>query len=224
MSSGSPLVLAAHGSADPRFSDVVDRVAALVAAARPALDVRIGYLDHGVSVESVTDETCVVVPLLLTSGFHVRSDLPRRAAGVIAQPVGPDRRLVTVLVQRLHEAGWAREEPLVLAATGSADPKALAEVHQTARDLGEELGLDVPAAFVSEGSPRLSEVDVGAAASYLLAPGRFADAVAASAASIVSAPLGPHPLIAEIVLDRYDDARRLPCEASNVHDLRARNG
>jgi sirohydrochlorin ferrochelatase len=208
VSSASPLVLAAHGSKDPRFGEVIEALAALAADARHGLDVRIGYLDHGVSIESVTDPACVVVPMLLTSGFHVRSDLPNRAAGVLARPIGPDRRLVTVLVDRLREAGWDRQLPLVLAAAGSSDPKALADVHQTARDLGDELGLDVPTAFVSDGSPSLSEVFAAAAASYLLAPGRFADAVAESRASIVAAPLGAHPLIAEIVLDRYDAAHR----------------
>lgn len=222
MSVTPPLVLAAHGSADPRFGEVVESLAALVATSRPDLVVRTGYLEHGVGLESVTEARCVVVPLLLTSGFHLRHDLPRRAAGVIARPIGPDRRLVTVLVQRLREAGWDRQQPLVLAATGSADPKALADVHQTARDLGDELGLDVPAAFVSDGSPSLSEVYAEAAASYLLAPGRFADAVAAGPASIVSAPLGAHPLIADIVLDRYDVATRPGVDQGNVRDFRAR--
>lgn len=208
MSSAPPLVLAAHGSKDPRFGDVIEALATIAADARRGLDVRIGYLDHGVSVESVTDAGCVVVPMLLTSGFHVRRDLPERAAGVIARPIGPDRRLVTVLIERLREAGWDRQRPLVLAAAGSSDPRALADVHQTARHLGDELGLEVPAAFVSDGTPSLAEVVAAAAASYLLAPGRFADAVAASAASVVAAPLGAHPLIAEIVLDRYDAARR----------------
>jgi sirohydrochlorin ferrochelatase len=224
VSPASPLVLAAHGSTDPRFGEVVASIAALVADARSGLEVRIGYLDHGVSLESVTDASCVVVPVLLTSGFHVRSDIPGRAAGVIARPIGPDRRLVTVLAQRLREAGWDRQLPLVLAAAGSSDPKALADVHQTARDLGDELGLDVPAAFVSDGSPSLSEVYAVAAASYLLAPGRFADAVAASAAAIVAAPLGAHPLIAEIILDRYDAADQSLADVADISEFRSRNG
>jgi len=39
---------------------------------------------------------------------------------------------------------------------------------------------------------------------YLLAPGLFADKVAACGARVVAEPLGAHPLLAEIVLDRYE--------------------
>ncbi|MDQ1686146.1 MAG: hypothetical protein QOC82_2883, partial [Frankiaceae bacterium] len=41
---------------------------------------------------------------------------------------------------------------------------------------------------------------------YLLAPGVFHDAAVASGAAIVSAPLGAHPALAELVLARYDAA------------------
>jgi sirohydrochlorin ferrochelatase len=179
----------------------------MVSEQRRELDVRIGYLDHGTPLETVADARCVVVPVLLSSGFHVRSDIPRRTDAVAASAVGPDHRLTTVLVRRLDEAGWRNERPLVLAAAGSSDDRALADVQQTARDLGDELGMDVPATFVGGGEPRLEAVTAEAVATYLLAPGRFADAVASSGAAIVAAPLGADPLIAEIILDRYDAAR-----------------
>jgi len=148
----------------------------------------------------------VIVPVLLTSGFHVRSDIPDRAGGArVATAVGPDRRITTILVRRLSEAGWQRERPLVLAAAGSTDLRALADVHQMARDLGDEVGMDVPAGFLSDHDPVLSSA--AAVASYLLAPGQFADAVAECGAAIVSKPLGADPLLAEIILDRYDAAR-----------------
>jgi uroporphyrin-III C-methyltransferase/precorrin-2 dehydrogenase/sirohydrochlorin ferrochelatase len=145
-----------------------------------------------------------VVPLLLTSGFHVRTDIPRRTEATVTAAVGPDRRLTAVLINRLREAGWTDQRPLVLAAAGSADDRALADVQHTARDLGDELGMDVPAAFVGGAEPRLAELMAAAVATYLLAPGRFVDTVAASGAAIVAAPLGADPLIAEIILDRYD--------------------
>jgi sirohydrochlorin ferrochelatase len=211
MAAAAPLVLAAHGSTDARFAAVVESLAALVASRRGDLDVRIGYLDHGTPLETVAEASCIVVPVLLTSGFHVRADIPRRTDSTVTAAVGPDHRLTTLLVQRLREAGWRNERPLVLAATGSTDDRAIADVHQTARDLGDELGMDVPAAFVGGAEPRLSEIPAAAVATYLLAPGRFVDAVAASGAAIVAAPLGADPLIAEIILDRYDAvAPRVP--------------
>uniref|UniRef100_UPI002E1B8567 CbiX/SirB N-terminal domain-containing protein n=1 Tax=Cellulomonas hominis TaxID=156981 RepID=UPI002E1B8567 len=45
-------------------------------------------------------------------------------------------------------------------------------------------------------------------ASYLLAPGHFHGALAGAGADLVTAPLGPHPDLARIVLDRYDAALR----------------
>jgi hypothetical protein len=49
-----------------------------------------------------------------------------------------------------------------------------------------------------------------AVAPYLLAPGRFADTVAAAPADLVSAPLGAHPGLADLVLRRYDEAAAGP--------------
>jgi sirohydrochlorin ferrochelatase len=201
-------VLAAHGSTDRRFADVIEALAALTRGLRPSLEVRIGYLEHGPGLATVSDSGCVVVPALLTSGFHVRSDIPARAEGaVIARPVGPDRRLTSLLVRRLADAGWQRERPLVLVAAGSADPRALADVHQTARDLGDEVGMEVPATFLGNGEPRFVDVEARAVASYLLAPGHFSDTVERHGAEIVAAPLGADESIAEIILDRYDAAR-----------------
>jgi sirohydrochlorin ferrochelatase len=45
-------------------------------------------------------------------------------------------------------------------------------------------------------------------ASYLLWPGRFAAEVAACGADFVAAPIGVHPALTRLVLDRYDAAHR----------------
>jgi len=203
----SALVIAAHGSADPQFAEVVDTVVAEVSQRRPGIEVRAGYLGHGVPLETVADPASVVVPLFLASGFHVRTDIPARTDATVTPAVGPDRRLVDVLVRRLHEAGWRDEQPLVLAAAGSSDDRALADAHQMARDLGDAVGVEVQAAFLGAGDPPLADVGAAAVASYLLAPGHFADAAAECGAAVVAAPLGADPLIAQIILDRYDAAR-----------------
>jgi sirohydrochlorin ferrochelatase len=200
-----PCIVAAHGSTDQGYALVVESLAAQVAAARPTLEVRVGYLDHGPPyLADVAEPGSVVVPLLLSSGFHVRSDIPKQAPDcTVTAAVGPDRRIVEVLIARLKEAGWEREQPLTLAAAGSADPRALADVHQMARDLGDEVGRSVEPAFASAGEPRLADLRPVAVASYLLAPGVFATAVARCGAQVIAAPLGDHPLIAWIILDRY---------------------
>lgn len=187
---------------------VVESLAALVAERRPDLEVRIGYLEHGTPhLREVAEADCVVVPVLLSSGIHVRRDIPAQAPdSIVAAAIGPDRRIAVALAARLRAAGWRDEQPLVLAAAGSADSLALADVHQAARELGEELGVEVTAAFVSAGEPRLAECAPAAVASYLLAPGHFADVVARCGSPIVTPPLGADPAITEIILDRYDTA------------------
>jgi sirohydrochlorin ferrochelatase len=203
------LVLAAHGSADPRFDEIMQALAGIVRQRRPELEVRIGYLEHGPpALSAVITAGAVVVPVLLTNGYHAGVDIPAHAPDcVVTPPLGPEPRITTLLAQRLREAGWRGERPVVLAAAGSTDPQALADARRTAHDLGTELGLDVTVAFLSAGEPRLSDVEAAAVATYLLAPGYFADVVAASDATVVAAPLGADPRLAEIIIDRYD-ARR----------------
>jgi sirohydrochlorin ferrochelatase len=207
--SAPALVLAAHGSTDPRFAAIVESIDAQLRSRRPELDVRIGYLDHGPpSVIDVVDATCVVVPLLLSGGYHVRIDIPAQAADcVIAAPVGPDPLLAVALADRLAEVGYAGHGAVVLAGAGSSDERALDDVRTMARHLGERLGVEVAAAFVSAGAPRLGDVDATVVSSYLLAPGAFHDAVISSGADVVSAPIAAHPAVAEVALMRYDLVR-----------------
>jgi sirohydrochlorin ferrochelatase len=201
------LVLAAHGSTDPRFAAVVDAVAEQVRALRHGLDVAVGYLEHGPpSLPDVVEPGCVVVPLLLSSGFHVRTDIPEQAPGVtVAAAVGPDPALTDALADRLREAGWDGSGPLVLAAAGSSDERALDDVRRAAGLLGDRLGVEVGVGLVSAGEPRLADLSPTAVASYLIAPGAFHDAVRAGGAPVIAKPIGAHPAVAGIVLRRYDD-------------------
>jgi sirohydrochlorin ferrochelatase len=202
------LILAAHGSADPRYTAVIDSLVELVASRCPDLAVGVGYLDHGPpDLRAVDTRGGVVVPLLLTSGFHVRTDLPAQAPEAsITAPLAPDPRVVALLATRLCEAGWAGQRPVTLAAAGSSDPEALAEVRNTAAALASTLGVPVEAAFVGAGKPRLADGEPAAVATYLLAPGHFGDAIAACGAKIVAAPLGADILLAEIAVERYEGA------------------
>jgi sirohydrochlorin ferrochelatase len=211
----SPLVIAAHGSADRRFADIVELIVRRVRLLRPGLDVQVGYLEHGPPhLADVAAGGSVAVPLLLSSGFHARVDLPAQAPGArVARAVGPDGRLAAALAERLADAGYDGQSPVVLAAAGSADERALADVRSMAALLAARLGADVTAAFVSAGEPRVADIvppgaaspEPRAVASYLLAPGVFHDNLAALDADVVSAPIGDHPTVAQLVLDRYDE-------------------
>ncbi|MEV1019064.1 sirohydrochlorin chelatase [Streptomyces sp. NPDC050264] len=232
------LVLVAHGSRDPRALATARELAERIREQRPGLTVRLGSIELNeplvadVLAGLPAGGRAVLVPLLLSRGYHVKRDLPRAAEAAghlltrVAGPLGPHPLLVDVLHARLREAGWPgrltergrRRAGVVLAASGSRDPDAAVDTHRTAALLALRLGVPVVPAYASGGAP-----DVAAAvrtlaargrhrlalASYFTAPGRFATETAAAfsqGAGVVAAPLGAHPDLARLALHRYDDA------------------
>jgi sirohydrochlorin ferrochelatase len=102
---------------------------------------------------------------------------------------------------------------VVLAAAGSADPAGAEDAQRMAEWLAAEIGTPITVGYASAARPTVAEAvraarAAGAAhvtvASYLLAPGHFADQLRASGADLVTPPLSPHPVLAELVLQRYD--------------------
>ncbi|MFE7772723.1 sirohydrochlorin chelatase [Streptomyces sp. NPDC057445] len=182
----------------------------------------------GLSVPAGRGEReAVLVPLLLGRGYHVKRDIPGAVADVpglraaIAPPLGPHPLLVEALYGRLAEAGWradddgSRAAGVVLAAAGSRDPESAADARRAAAMLSERLGgVPVVPAYASAVSPSVPEAVRAlsargrhriAVASYFTAPGRFASAAAAAAPWLAAAPLGAHPALARLVLQRYDE-------------------
>uniref|UniRef100_UPI0017B7D77F sirohydrochlorin chelatase n=1 Tax=Sporichthya sp. TaxID=65475 RepID=UPI0017B7D77F len=101
------LLLVAHGSRDPRHAATIEQIACATRAARPDLEVRVGYLDHdGPRVTEALASlggSVVAVPLLLGHAYHGRVDVPAALAegstrtGVrveLAAVLGPDPRLL----------------------------------------------------------------------------------------------------------------------------------
>ncbi|MGW5054224.1 sirohydrochlorin chelatase [Actinokineospora sp. NPDC004072] len=213
------LVVVAHGTRSSAGTAVAHELAEQVRGLLPAVPVRLAFADvRQPDVASVLREVrgrSVVVPLFLAAGYHVRVDVPAQvaasgAAAVITPHLGASPALVAVLHGRLLAAGWRPGMPVVLAAAESSDARAVAETRRAALLLGARTGERVRVAAV----PRVAEV-VGtevvgpevAVASWLLAPGRFHDAVAACGARVVTPPLAPHPRVAELVVRRYAAAR-----------------
>ena len=149
---------------------------------------------------------------------------------VFAGTLGPHPLLLAALERRLREAGVAVDRAaaraatsVVLAAAGSSDPAANATIAALAARWQRERGWRaVVPAYASAAGPRPAEAvralrdasaDSGAGparvvvATYLLAPGYFADKVRDAALSAgacaVSGVLGAAPEVADIVLDRY---------------------
>ena len=217
------LLVAAHGTKSPAGSATTASLVAAIAAARPDVDVSVCFLD--VASPSLADalhtraEPTVVVPLLLSSGYHVLTDIPAVVAGHplvrVARHLGPDPLVVDALVDRLAAArGPSTVATTVLVGAGSSNPAAADEVAAAAEQLAERLGRqvavltlgeDVSAALTAAPAP----VEV---ATYLLAEGQFVDTLRAAAAVVgatVADPIGVHPALVALVLARYDETRAL---------------
>jgi sirohydrochlorin ferrochelatase len=196
-----------------------------VQEARPELDVYEAFVDvQRPRVDEVVagvepGRPVVVVPLLLTVGYHTRVDIARavrgRSGARAAAPLGPDRRLVDVLVDRLMAVGWHPDDALVVGFAGSSDPDSVPDTQVTLRWVSEVLGAPATAAYGAAREPSLQAAvaaarkggaDRVALASYLLAPGHFESLVREAGADVVSAPLGADPRLVEIALDRFDAA------------------
>lgn len=233
MTAAPVLVACAHGTRSAAGRAVVRAVVEDVRRLRPGLDVREAFVD--VQEPAVGDAVAaavagragpgapvaaVVAPLLLSTGVHVRHDIGAAVAGlpaVAAEPLGPDDRLAGILVERLAAAGATADDAVVLAAAGSSDPAAVVAVGAVLAALRARWPGPVTVGYGAAARPDVATAVAEAratgarrvvVASYLLAPGHFHGALAGAGADLVTAPLGPHPDLARIVLDRYDAALR----------------
>jgi sirohydrochlorin ferrochelatase len=227
---GPVLVACAHGTRNPTGRRLVAELALAARALRPGLVTTAAFVDvqpptvvDVVAELSAAGRSVVVVPLLLSGGYHVHVDIAGAVAGseaaVAARPLGPDPRLADVLRDRLVEAGADAGDPVtavVLAAAGSSDPRAVADVEDTADLLQRQWAGPVTTGYGSAARPTVPAAVTAArrggaervvVASYLLAPGHFHDKLADSGADAVTAPLLPDGRIAAVLLDRYDGAR-----------------
>jgi len=159
-----------------------------------------------------------------------------------ASALGPHPLLLSALERRLAEAGSGSasraETSVVLAAAGSSDPAANATITALAARWEATGGWRrVLPAFASASGPAAPGLTPAEAvrvlrqmpgggpvvvASYVLAPGHFADKIrvqgSQAGATAVSAPLGPAPEVADVVLDRYLAAVPMSILASNQTD------
>jgi sirohydrochlorin ferrochelatase len=160
---------------------------------------------------ALSAEATVVVPLLLSRGYHTRVDLPAAAATAagpvtVTEPLGPSTALARAQVSRLIAAGASPGQPLVLAAAGSQDPIAAEDLQAAAVLLGALWGSDCRVATMAAGDLATVVRPGDAVSTYLLAPGQFARLIAEEArtagAAVVADVLGAHPAIVDLICDR----------------------
>ena len=199
-------------------------------------DLRVAYLGHAApSVPQVMrtfgpDTQVTVLPLLLTAAYHSKTDIPRvlaragttRLNVTYGAPLGPHPLLLRALERRLSETAFENrvQTGVVLAAAGSSDAAANATIAGLAAQWQAAAGwFAVRPAYASAVGPAPEQVvtellSAGArrvvVASYLLAPGLFADRIreasVAAGAAEVSPALGVVPEVADVLLDRYQEA------------------
>lgn len=233
------VVAASHGTSSPDGQTAVRRLVERVAASMDApvlgchVDVEQPDVPTALSSAAALADDALIVPLLLSAGYHVYVDLADSAAEAplptsVTGALGPDSRLVDVLVQRLTEAGLRDSDAVVLAAAGSSDARAVADCRTTGALLTERLARPVTVGFISAATPPLPEAirqtraaHPGArvvVATYLLAPGYFATLAEQAGGDVVTAPLltpwsTPDAMV-EVVRDRVDAAAAARSELS----------
>ena len=218
-SPGSKLVLVAHGT---RHADGVRTIGELAGAVSERIcPVRTAFVDvlgpNPAEVLSDMTDPAIVVPAFLASGYHVHTDLPARIAqsghraATVTRALGPDHALAAVMHDRLVEVGWRAGDVVIMAAAGSSDPCARRELYRAATLLADRVG-EVHLGCVATGAPRVRDVvrllrGSGRRrifiASYLLAPGLFHSRLRHYGATAVTAPLGVHPGVVDLVADRF---------------------
>ena len=207
------LLVVAHGTRSPSGRATVGRILAAVAAARPTITVELAYLDvlSPTLPMKLDDRPTVVVPLLLSTGYHVQTDIPDAVAAFPATTVtphlGPDDLLVDALSDRL---GPAPDGSVALVGAGSTRTGATAELAETGRRLAVRTGRPVTVLTMSDdlGAGLQALAPPVRAATYLLAGGYFVDTLrrAAEGVATVAEPIGAHPAVVELVWRRYDGA------------------
>lgn len=180
----------------------------------------------------------VAVPLVLLGAGHLKSDGPAAlqrgrdrhpdVSFSYARDLGIHPSVLAVAEERVRAAATSDTDAVVVVSRGSSDPDANSDLYKVGRLLADSRGLGlVEPAFVSLAPP-----DVGAALErcyllgarriavvpYFLFTGVLVDRIHAQAAEwaashpdtsvVVGAELGPDVRIADLVLERYDEARR----------------
>jgi sirohydrochlorin ferrochelatase len=225
------LILCAHGTRDPEGQQVVLDVAH---EARVALEVevRVAYvdvqeptIDDVVASIPVSEDgiAAIIVPYLLAGGYHVHVDIARavkdRPDVIAAPPLGPDKRLVAIMLDRIVAARVHPTATLVLAPAGSSDPRSTRDTERVLDQLRLTWNGPVRVGYAAGIEPTVTQAVSAARAygeddedgdvavvSYLLSPGYFQSTLDKAGADHVTAPLAPDSRIIEIIAERYCDA------------------
>ena len=217
------IILASHGTDNPVGAASIRALVAAVGSALPKHRVLETFVDvqqpqvAQVLSEALTawpSDPVIIVPLLLSTGYHVRQDIADAvvevsvrfpgSAVLVTPALGPSRELTDLLVQRLREVGWKGTDLTVLAVAGSSDAAAVEEcklVHLELQEALREIEVTnrLELGFLSAVEPRLKDLIPKlkfqnprarfSVANYLLADGFFNGLANKAGAHLVAQPL-----------------------------------
>ena len=202
------LLAVSHGTSDVDGARSIAALVAQVATRLPDVDVREAFVDvqqpEAASALAAVDGPVVIVPLLLSQGFHVHHDLHGMAAervdAVVTDPLGPDALLAEVLALRLARVGDS-DSPVVLAVAGSRDERSVPDAEGMAALLRDRTGRRIDLAYLAARHPdlptALAATPDAVVATYLLGRGYFFDLAVRQA--------GEHPITPPLLDDLLAD-------------------
>ncbi|OBI96643.1 cobalamin biosynthesis protein CbiX [Mycobacterium alsense] len=218
------LILAAHGTRRPGGVAMIGDLAARVGALLERR-VQVAFVDvlgptpgEVLSRAAESGSPAVVVPAFLSRGYHVRTDLPAHvcASGhpnvTVTPALGPSGDIARIVADQLAKSGWRPADSVVLAAAGTTDPRARADLHVAATTVSALVGSRVRLGYAATGEPSVDDAVAAArragarrvvVASYLLADGLFQQRLHSGGADLVSRPLSAHPGLARLVANRF---------------------
>lgn len=221
------LILVAHGTRMPGGVMMVESLAAQVSTLVKRT-VEVAFVDvlgptpgEVLSRARATGRPAIVVPAFLSRGYHVRTDLPAHVAAsghpnvIVTPALGPSGQITRIAGDQLMQCGWRPGDSVILAAAGTSDVRARADLHITATLLSALTGSRVSLEFAATGDPHLRDAVAKArpharraggrvvVASYLLADGLFQERLHSCGADLVSQPLGTHPGLARLIANRF---------------------
>lgn len=180
-------VLLAHGSPDPRSQEAV-LAAAEAVEGLTGTRVAAAFLDHdprglGAVVSSLDDtDDVVVLPLLLSTAFHARVDVPAAVAALgrevrLLDPVGHPDALLDELLLRCGG-------PAVVVSAGTRFDEERAAFSRAVAAASARTRVPAAAAYATGPGRHIEDATRpggSAIVPWLLAPGRLLDAVTAAA-------------------------------------------
>lgn len=226
------LIVCSHGTNDlsgrAAIRSVIEDARALLPRVRvvaAVVDVERPQIDEVIARAAAGDDV-IVVPLLLSVGYHTSVDIARAVHAHQnarqTSPLGTHPLIAEVLADRLTTAvpgGFLEGDQVVLAAAGSSNSAARDDVERVAAQLEQHLPVPLTVGYASAATPKISDAVATArasgasrviAASHVLAPGFFADLIGKAGADIVSAPLAPDARIARVVVERFHTQKDAP--------------